>query len=45
MKNKIKIWWTHRVFNFKYPVKRTPTETWLKEYSKYLKKLKKLRGY
>ena len=39
----LKIWWTHRVFNFKYPVKYTQTHKWLVEYGKYLKRLELIR--
>jgi len=43
MKKKLKIWWAHRVFNFKYPVKRTEQVKWLIAYGEYIKQLEKIR--
>ena len=39
MIDKLKLWWIHRVFNWKYPIKSTPAEIWLIKYNEYLKRL------
>ena len=40
---KIKLWWTHKWFNIRYPVNWTYNLTWIKQYNVYLKKVHKIQ--
>ena len=41
---KIKLWFTHKWFNIRYPVNYTYNLTWIKQYNVYLKKVHKIQN-